>query len=279
MLVQRTTEGLDPALERELTELLTRCPELDPESFELAAAAIEMTAVDTNEPLPATLRQRVLRQADTFFADAAAAEDSTPVRDTVVPFERPATAAPAGDTPSSSSVTPWLGWLVAAAVALAAFTLWPRAEQISTIEARQTAPTEPTPAQPTIAEQRATLIAAAADLLSIDWSSTQDPAAVEASGQVVWSTELQRGFMTFRGLPVNDPTVEQYQLWIFDTEQDAKYPVDGGVFDITAAGEVIVEIDPKLRIQEPTLFAVTIEKPGGVVVSSRERLPLLAQVG
>ena len=30
---------------------------------------------------------------------------------------------------------------------------------------------------------------------------------------------------------------------------------------------------------EPGKFAITIEKPGGVVVSSRERLPLLAKVG
>jgi hypothetical protein len=32
-------------------------------------------------------------------------------------------------------------------------------------------------------------------------------------------------------------------------------------------------------VNQPTLFAVTIEKPGGVVVSTRERLPRLAQVG
>ena len=55
--------------------------------------------------------------------------------------------------------------------------------------------------------------------------------------------------------------------------------MDGGVFDVSADGEVIVPIDPKLGVVDPTLFAVTIEKPGGVVVSSRERLPLLASVG
>jgi hypothetical protein len=54
--------------------------------------------------------------------------------------------------------------------------------------------------------------------------------------------------------------------------------VDGGVFDVTTEGEVLVSIHPKLKVQEAFLFAVTIEKPGGVVVSSRERLPLLANV-
>jgi hypothetical protein len=54
--------------------------------------------------------------------------------------------------------------------------------------------------------------------------------------------------------------------------------LDGGVFDIPTTGEVIVPINAKLQVREPFMFAITIEKPGGVVVSSRERLPLLAKV-
>jgi hypothetical protein len=33
-----------------------------------------------------------------------------------------------------------------------------------------------------------------------------------------------------------------------------------------------------LPIAKPTLFAITVERPGGVVVSDRSRLPLLASV-
>jgi anti-sigma-K factor RskA len=84
--------------------------------------------------------------------------------------------------------------------------------------------------------------------------------------------------MRFRGLPVNTPTKEQYQLWIFDRNQSEETPIDGGVFDITSAEEVILPINAKLLIQEAYMFAVTIEKPGGVVVSSRERFPLVANV-
>ena len=84
--------------------------------------------------------------------------------------------------------------------------------------------------------------------------------------------------MRFRGLSVNDPATRQYQLWIFDKNQSDKTPIDGGVFDIRSDGEVIVPIHAKLRVQEVVLFAITIEKPGGVVVSSREQLPLLAAV-
>jgi hypothetical protein len=53
------------------------------------------------------------------------------------------------------------------------------------------------------------------------------------------------------------------------------------VFDVAgtdADGEVCVPIDARLPIGKPTLFAITVEKPGGVVVSKRDRLPLLAKV-
>lgn len=80
--------------------------------------------------------------------------------------------------------------------------------------------------------------------------------------------------MRLASLPVNDPQRQQYQLWIFDTTRpdwEAR-PIDGGVFDVRAGGEVVVPIDAKLPIGTPALFAITLEPPGGVVVSSREHL-------
>jgi anti-sigma-K factor RskA len=85
--------------------------------------------------------------------------------------------------------------------------------------------------------------------------------------------------MRFVGLPANDTSAEQYQLWIFDGTRDDRYPVDGGVFDIPAgATEVVVPIHARLPVRQAALFAVTVERPGGVVVSSRERIVALAQV-
>ena len=81
--------------------------------------------------------------------------------------------------------------------------------------------------------------------------------------------------MLFEGLPANDPSEGQYQLWIFDPERPADYPVDGGVFD-SSGGSVRVPIDAKLVVNDPSLFAVTYERPGGVVVSTRERLIVTA---
>ena len=44
-----------------------------------------------------------------------------------------------------------------------------------------------------------------------------------------------------------------------------------------ATGDVIVPIRAKLHVVDPKIFAVTVEKPGGVVVSSRDRIALLAK--
>lgn len=122
-----------------------------------------------------------------------------------------------------------------------------------------------------------------------DWIVTEDPAnASGVSGDVVWSDEANKGYMRIAGLEVNDPTQQQYQLWIFDATRPegelpqhgegllSQRPIDGGVFDITEDGELVIEIDAKLLVKEAAAFAVTIEPPGGVVVSDRSRVPLLA---
>jgi anti-sigma-K factor RskA len=148
----------------------------------------------------------------------------------------------------------WTGWLVAAAAAIVCVLLW-----------------RALPGVPDPAGERATLLALA-DTLRIDWTATE--LAAGAGGDVVWSQELQAGVMRLTGLARNDPQAQQYQLWIFDDEQE--HPIDGGVFDVTG-GEVLVPIDAKLRVHSPTLFAVTVEKPGGVVVSDQQRIVLVAQ--
>jgi anti-sigma-K factor RskA len=164
----------------------------------------------------------------------------------------------------------WLGvggWLVAAASLLFAVGLWWYLR--------------PNLSDPE--KQREALLAMrdrqGSDVIKIDWARTGDSAAKSAGGDVVWSTSAQKGFVRFRGLAANAPGVYQYQLWLFDAERDERYPVDGGVFDIPpTGGDVIVPITPKLWVGRPTLFAVTIERPGGVVVSSRERVTLVAKV-
>ena len=102
-----------------------------------------------------------------------------------------------------------------------------------------------------------------------------------AVGELVWDSATQAGVMRFTGLDANDPSREQYQLWIFDASRgeftesplEIEHPVDGGVFNIPEGRSVVeVPINAKIPVGEPVLFAVTVEPPGGVVVSDRSRI-------
>lgn len=127
------------------------------------------------------------------------------------------------------------------------------------------------------AAQREHLLASNPYVLRRPWRAGPDAAGFAVSGDVVWDPRSQTGFMRFVGLRRNEPNAEQYQLWIFDARRDERYPVDGGVFNITGArqGDVI-PIKAALSVGVPLTFAVTIEKPGGVVVSDRTRVAALA---
>jgi len=161
------------------------------------------------------------------------------------------------------------GWLIAAA-AVVAWVLVP-----SPFVARRTrASAGPGDSARASVEQ----LLATATALHVPWVASTDPAATVATGEVVWDAATQRGVLRITGLVPNDPRLAQYQLWIIDAERDARYPVDGGVFDVTSAGEVLVPVTARLRVGRPALFAITLEKPGGVVVSARERLVLAAPV-
>lgn len=112
--------------------------------------------------------------------------------------------------------------------------------------------------------------------LKINLGATKDPAASGVTGDVVWDPATQKGFLHFVGLKPNDSTVMQYQIWIFDGERDKRYPIDGGVFDVPAnAADIVIPIRAAVVVRKPAAFAVTAEKPGGVVVSDRAHVLVL----
>jgi anti-sigma-K factor RskA len=183
-----------------------------------------------------------------------------------------------------ATVAPWLAAAACLALAIGAV-LWATNKPPETVTVTETVTKEvavpaPTPKAPPISEQRDQLLANAPDVTMLEWTATADPNAKGAKGDVVWSEREQRGYMRFVGLTPNDATKFQYQLWIFDKDSgrnsNDKFPVDGGVFDVSSTGEVIVPISARLTVRDATLFAVTIEKPGGVVVSARERIVVTA---
>ena len=240
---------------------------------EAIAASLALThaalAAPLREELPDAVRERVLAGAARHFGWNAQAKQTKPTTPSVQAVQaapraprretREATRAPA------AAPNPWFartGWLVAAAAAAALAVVLTRPE--------------PLPAAP---ESRDAFVARVADEIVVPWTPTADPLGAGISGDVVWSPSEQKGFMRFRGLAVNDTTANQYQLWIIDAARTGEDPVDGGVFDCTSNGEVVVPIDAKLAVGQPAAFAITLEKPGGVVVSKQEHLFLLAAVG
>lgn len=284
LLAERATDGLDAASAARLEKLLAEADEGE-DHFDLAAASLELArvAADENaEDLPAAARERLRREARRFAAGLPPSG--------VTPLERPVPRSrfrpdAAGDT--SLLRAPWLPWLVAAVLFVAAATGWWRVLVLSRSgDLRPTPPVVAAPAgvSPALIPQdrspelaRAALLASSGHTPPLPFAGTPDPAAQGVTGDVVWSPERQRGFLRFQNLPGNDPKVYQYQLWIFDATRDDRYPIDGGVFDVPATGEVVIPIEAKLEVREAALFAITIEKPGGAVVSSRERLVLLAK--
>ncbi|MGH9819946.1 MAG: anti-sigma factor, partial [Pyrinomonadaceae bacterium] len=130
----------------------------------------------------------------------------------------------------------------------------------------------------TPALQRQRMMDSSPDMIKASLAKGNVGEITDISGDIVWSDTKQAGYMRLRGLPMNDKSKRQYQLWIFDETQSTKTPIDGGVFNVDENGEVVIPVNAKLKAKKPYQFAVTIEKPGGVVVSDRKYIAALAKV-
>ncbi|MDM7921103.1 MAG: anti-sigma factor [Pyrinomonadaceae bacterium] len=268
LLCKEAVYGLTEEEQQELAKLEQSANSgMDSQAFEYTAAALSVAGLGEIEPMPEHLHARI-------SADLTRRMSDTPVR-SEVPRVVQASGSQTTDE-ARGSIWNWMGWAVAAAACIAlAFNIF------STREARQISG-GPTPSptvekKPSIAELREQLLASGADIRRATWGKGNVAGIEEISGDVVWSDTKQEGYMRFRGLPKNDPSKETYQLWIFEDGKLEPHPKDGGVFDVTADGEVIVPIDAKLAAKDPKVFAITIEKPGGVVVSGREKIAALAK--
>jgi hypothetical protein len=275
LAVKQATEGLTPAEQRMLEALDGEAASLARRDIERAAAAVTLAVKTDGETLPPLLAQKLLQQAEAHFTPSAATKISD-----LGAARAQRDAAP----PRTASRSGALGWFAAAACLVLALFGWLRTVP-SSEPVVQTVPEVPAPPvvapvlPPTPAEERAVLMVKA-DSLKITLSATQDPAARGVSGDVVWDPKTQKGYFHFVGLASNDPKVHQYQIWIFDAGRDKRYPVDGGVFDVPAdSNEIIIPIRAALAVLKPAAFAVTVEKPGGVVVSAKDHVVVLGAAG
>lgn len=262
--VDAVTEGFPP-------------PGGDEDALARAAAALHLGVIQRHsEPVPAALWEKLRADADRFSRGGAPAADAREAatgavarRDVagaeVDPMPPVRTGLRAGAS-AAPRVPSWLAWtaLAAASLALGVFVgsgRWSRG------------------GAPVPALARAELMRSAPDLIRAVWEPGGGAAYAHATGDLVWSTAGQRGFLRLKNLPVNEPGRRQYQLWIVDPLRDAQFPVDGGVFDIRAgATEALVPINAKLPILAPTAFVITEEIAGGVVKSRAPQPVLVAKV-
>lgn len=253
LLVRRALEGLDADEARRLDELRADYPGVDPGWADRVVAQLDAETVDGGaHPLSPELRTALLESGP----DPASAPGGS----------EPAPGTYASAFPPRPRWVTWSGWAMAAVLA---------GLLLVDAGARPSAGTDPAPSGPPAYET----VAQAPGAVVASWAPGGHPSGDDVSGQVAWSGELQTGVMRFTGLAPAPPGL-QYQLWVFDATRDERFPVDGGVFDIPPGADTVeVAIDARLPVAEPTLFAVTLEPEGGVVVSDRERLATVAPVG
>ena len=256
LLIDRATTGLTAEQQAELELRLASLGIENEDSYDLTAAAIDSAvASEECEPLPERIRNSAIAAARELIEN-----ESTPKL-----FDRDQSSKELKDAQRFSR-RDLAGILAIAATLLLAALLWfDRSYGRNLLS---------------IAKQYEQFLnESPVDLVRVSWTPSGQPMGENVEGEVAWSNQRQTGFMTFTGLPKNDPAVEQYQLWIFDKERNEKYPIDGGVFDIAnSKEEMVVAINAKIKVHEATLFAITVERPGGVVVSDRKRLPVVAPV-
>jgi hypothetical protein len=250
LLVKQATEGLTDAERRELESYQREHPEAATGSFETTVALLDVSA-QRSGPLPQQLRGKILATA---LAEADITAGST--------AEAPMRSA-------RSAASGW--WAAAACLVLAVAGWWPRIVGTPVVNG---------PAPLSAAQERESLLSRE-NIVRVQLAAASAGQDAALTGDVIFDPVTQNGYMRFRGIPANDPRLTQYQLWIADGARAQPEPVDGGVFDVpsTAAnGDVIIPFRAKLAVGAPAAFVVTMEQPGGVVVSRQERVLALGKV-
>ena len=259
LLADRALVGLDEADSNRLLELVDEFPWVRDDYMDEAVARMsvsfhEFDSRTEEESMPVDVGERIMQRL-------GAIDDSGPIAS--IDGAQARGADPIG-------WFGWVGWVAAAAAITVAATIWqPAVTPIST------------------SSQLAAWSQAHPDAVRWDWAPGLVNPAEDVTGYVTFSPESQEGFMMIKGLEANDPRVQQYQLWIWDRDReidpanpqplaDNVHPVDGGVFDVNDEGEVVIPIKAPLRVGQPYLFAVTVERPGGVVKSDKSWVPLIA---
>jgi hypothetical protein len=237
LLADQALSGLTADEEVELSAILASEGEEDL-TLAVAAAALELAMLRPRDlrRLPRRVHRR-LAAAGTQWACATAA---------VVREPQAMAGIPASTTRQfSRKLQVWAPWLTVAAGLILALAAW-------------------LPPSVPITKSQQRSIARASDALDLAWTG--------ATGSVVWSDSLQKGYMVISGLSPNQPGTGQYQVWIEDSRGPGQR-ISAGVFDVpTDDAEVLVALRPPIAVKGARAFAVTLEEPGGAWVSDMLRV-------
>ena len=272
LLIQRATTGLSVSEQQELDDLASASENPQEfERFEATAAAFDLSISSVEyEVMPTSIHDRLLISAGKFLAG--------------VPTQTTTAALPSNerdfddskvDLSKRNDSTASVRWREIVAIAVTAASIMLLLSGFNPFSKSNIAPVA------SVFERMDQFIASnPSDLVDVNWQPVHSKSA---SGKVIWSDAQQEGYMVFSGIDMNDPSVEQYQLWIFDTDAGQAAPTNGGVFDISksdigADGNVVIPINASVPVDRAVQFVVTVEKPGGVYVSQRQNIPVLAKI-
>tara|TARA_B100000965_G_scaffold353062_1_gene328685 strand:- start:85 stop:900 length:816 start_codon:yes stop_codon:yes gene_type:complete len=236
LLAMRSCQPLSYTEELELNHLLDEFPEYTPDYFEPIAALADSTMF-VHDPknlssMPESIQKKIIKNFRSQNAESKTLQIFKNI------FQ-----------------TPKLAWAMTCLLAIGT--------SMSMIEFRNYETN-----YRNLPVKKALLEITSEDLIEYNWFAQTDEFC-DCSGNVMWSDDSQRGFITLAGLPMNDSSKNQYQIWIVDPNMHAN-PVDGGVFDIvTTESPTIIPINPKLPIGKAKGFAITLEQTGGVVISEQ----------
>lgn len=282
--LDRALFGLSASEEAELQLLLADLGRPMDESYEVTAAAFDVAVAPAiREPLPVTLRNRILAAGEAWASARRDGVDEAHDRQ-----ELTLAGLDDGESDERSSQRSsvigrigqtahiWGGWAAAAACLAMAVMAWNREATRPTVIAdsgsRSADNTASVMPDPVTLFTRLTSDPNAKIVSMANLDAKAGPPNPKPAAQIAWSNELQQGVLVVTNLPPIDRPGDQYQLWIHDALRDERFPVAGGVFDVPADRQgqpIMLAIAPPLRVGYAAQFSITVERHGGVVVSEQ----------
>ena len=259
-------------------------PELRALVRELRSVAEALAGTAPALEPPAAVKARVLLEIDEHRPAGAKRVPEPPIATrTVTPIGTIGATGTTGTTlgaPPAAQGRAWIPWAVAAAMALVSLGFyWQSAGLRSQLAAQaghinelmasaELARAESADLRQTVAKLRESNRLASFRIALLDSLLAASPKTIAVS---VWDNERQDGVFIVRNLkPL--PSDKDYQLWIIDPKYPS--PVDAGVFQVDAKGNVHEDFRAKLPIQTANQFAVTIERKGGAAVPNTKEMVL-----